>query len=58
MPWEALQQWFASPTHQLIVVGGRGRTNLADLLLGAKTERVARLAKIPVAIVKAEAAES
>ncbi len=40
---------------QLIVMGGRGRTRLADLLLGSKTERVAHLAKVPVTIVRAEA---
>ena len=41
---------------RLIVMGGRGRTRLADLLLGSKTERVARLARAPVAIIKRESA--
>jgi nucleotide-binding universal stress UspA family protein len=40
---------------RLIVMGGRVRTKLADLLLGSKTERVARLATVPVTIVKDEA---
>jgi len=39
---------------RLIVMGGRGRTRLADFLLGSKTERVARLARAPVAIIKSE----
>jgi nucleotide-binding universal stress UspA family protein len=39
---------------QLIVMGGRGRTRFADLLLGSKTERVARMARTPVTIVKCE----
>ncbi len=39
---------------RLVVMGGRGRTRLADLLLGSKTERVARLARAPVAIIKGE----
>jgi nucleotide-binding universal stress UspA family protein len=38
---------------RLVVMGGRGRTRLADLLLGSKTERVARMACAPVAIIKA-----
>jgi len=40
---------------RMIVLGGRGRTRLADLLLGSKTERVASMAKVPVTIVRAEA---
>jgi len=43
---------------RMIVLGARGRTKLADLLLGSKTERVARLATVPVTIVKAEAPPS
>ncbi|MBW2270373.1 MAG: universal stress protein [Deltaproteobacteria bacterium] len=37
---------------QMIVMGGRGRSGLADVLLGSKVERVARLARIPVTIVR------
>lgn len=37
---------------QLIVLGGTGRTALADALLGSKVERVAQRSEIPVAIVK------
>jgi nucleotide-binding universal stress UspA family protein len=43
---------------QLIVMGGRGRSRLADILLGSKTERVARLAPMPVAIIKRERSRS
>ena len=37
---------------RLIVMGGRGRTGLADVLLGSKVENVARLARVPVVIVR------
>jgi len=37
---------------QLIVMGAHGRTGLADALLGSKVERVTRLARIPVTVVK------
>ena len=43
---------------QLIVMGGQGRSGLADALLGSKVERVARLAKIPLTIVRATKADS
>lgn len=42
---------------RMIVMGGRGRSGLADVLLGSKVERVARLSKIPVTIVRADASE-
>jgi len=37
---------------RLIVMGAQGRTCLSDRLLGSKVERVARLAPMPVTIVK------
>ncbi len=37
----------------LVAVGSRGRTGLRRLLLGSKAERVARLAPMPVVLVKA-----
>lgn len=37
---------------RLVVMGGRGRSNLADYLLGSKTDRVARLSPVPVVVVK------
>jgi nucleotide-binding universal stress UspA family protein len=37
---------------RLIVMGGQGRTALADALLGSKVERVTRLSPIPVTVVK------
>lgn len=37
---------------QLIVVGSRGRTGLARAMLGSTAEIVARLAPVPVALVK------
>lgn len=37
---------------RLIVVGSQGRTGLPHLLLGSKSESVARLSPIPVTIVK------
>ena len=37
---------------QVIVMGGKGRTALADALLGSKVERVAHLSPIPVVVVK------
>jgi nucleotide-binding universal stress UspA family protein len=37
---------------QRVVVGTHGRTGLAHLLLGSTAERVARLSKVPVLIVK------
>ena len=39
---------------QLIVMGGQGRSGFADALLGSKVERVARLATLPVTIVRAQ----
>jgi len=42
---------------QQIVVGSRGRTGLAHLILGSKAERVAQLSPIPVTIVKRERSE-
>jgi nucleotide-binding universal stress UspA family protein len=42
---------------QLIVMGGQGRSGLADALLGSKVERVARTATIPVTIVRAPKAD-
>lgn len=36
----------------LIVMGGRGRTALSDVLLGSKVERVARLSPVPVTVVR------
>jgi nucleotide-binding universal stress UspA family protein len=33
-------------------MGAQGRTALAEILLGSKAERVARLAPIPVTIVR------
>lgn len=42
---------------RLIVMGGRGRSGLVDVLLGSKVERVARLARIPVTIVRAAESE-
>ena len=35
-----------------IVMGSKGRTGLAHLLIGSKAEQVVRLAKVPVTIVK------
>ena len=35
-----------------VVLGSRGRTGIKHLLLGSTAERVARLAKVPVTIVK------
>lgn len=43
---------------RLIVMGGRGRSGLADVLLGSKVERVAHLARIPVTIVRAAESQS
>ena len=40
---------------RMIVMGGRGRSRLTEVLLGSKVERVARLALIPVTIVRADA---
>ena len=40
---------------QLIVMGSHGRTGLPHLLLGSNAEKVARLASIPVTIVKGPA---
>ncbi len=40
-----------------IVMGSQGRTGLAHLLVGSKAERVVRLARVPVTIVKAPPAE-
>lgn len=37
-----------------VVVGTHGRTGLTHLLLGSVAERIARLVKVPVTIVKAE----
>ena len=37
-----------------IVMGCRGRTGVAHVLLGSKAARVVRLAEIPVTVVKAE----
>ena len=37
-----------------IIIGSQGRTGLPHLLLGSKAERVAKLARVPVTIVKAE----
>ena len=37
---------------RLIVMGSQGRTGLAHLLIGSKAERVVRMSKIPVTIVK------
>ena len=37
---------------QAIVMGAKGRTALADALLGSKVERVAHLSRIPVVVVK------
>ena len=39
----------------MIVMGSQGRTGLAHVLLGSKSEQVVRLAPIPVIIVKAKA---
>lgn len=41
----------------LIVVGSKGRTGLAHILLGSVAERVAQLATMPVVIVKQAQAE-
>jgi nucleotide-binding universal stress UspA family protein len=40
---------------RMIVMGGQGRTGLAEILLGHRAERVARLATIPVTIVRSAA---
>ncbi len=40
----------------LIVVGSHGRTGLRRLLLGSKAERVARLAPMPVVLIKVDPA--
>jgi nucleotide-binding universal stress UspA family protein len=37
---------------QIIVIGSRGRTGLAHILLGSVAERVAQLAPVPVVVVK------
>lgn len=39
---------------QMIVVGCQGRNGLSHLLLGSKAQRVARLSRVPVMIVKDE----
>jgi nucleotide-binding universal stress UspA family protein len=39
----------------MIVMGSQGRTGLAHVLLGSKSEQVVRLSPIPVTIVKAKA---
>ena len=38
-----------------IVMGGQGRSSLSSLLMGSKSERVVRLATVPVTIVKSVA---
>jgi nucleotide-binding universal stress UspA family protein len=38
---------------RMIVLGGQGRTALADILLGSKAERVVRLSSVPVTVVRA-----
>ena len=40
---------------QLVVIGSRGRTGLAHILVGSVAERVAQLAPMPVVIVKRKA---
>ena len=37
---------------QLIVMGAKGRTALAEVLLGSKTERVTQLSPVPVVVIR------
>lgn len=39
---------------RMIVMGGQGQTRLSHILLGSRVERVARLSRIPVTIVRSE----
>lgn len=48
----------ASKGYDIIVMGTLGRTGFAKLMMGSVAEKVVRLAKCPVMVVKASEAES
>jgi nucleotide-binding universal stress UspA family protein len=57
LPASRILEVAAKVDARLIVMGSRGLTGIAHLLLGSKAERVVQLAPIPVTIVKAPEAD-
>ena len=56
-PWERILDHAATYETDLIVMGTRGSTGLARMVLGSVTEQVVRRAKVPVLTVHAHAPE-
>lgn len=56
-PFSELIAFSRAQGHDLLVIGARQRSHLADLLLGSTAERVLRKASVPVLIAKAPLAE-
>jgi nucleotide-binding universal stress UspA family protein len=54
VPWSAIVETLADPTFDLVVIGTRGRTGLARVLLGSTAETVIRHAPCPVLAVRSE----
>jgi len=52
LPVTRILEFAQSEGAQVIVMGAKGRTALADKLLGSKVQRVAHLSPIPVVVVK------
>ncbi|MDX2166555.1 MAG: universal stress protein [Deltaproteobacteria bacterium] len=52
-PFDQLLKFSQEQAHDLLVVGARKRSHLADILLGSTAERVLRKAPMPVLIAKA-----
>ena len=52
LPANRILEVAADEDAQLIVMGSKGRTGLKNLLIGSKSERVAKLSPVPVTIVK------
>ena len=42
---------------RVVVMGSQGRTGLAHLMLGSKTEQIVRLCPVPITVVKSKAAK-